>query len=298
MSKYVAPVLVFFFLLTANAASAKVLLLKSGGTVEGEVIEENESFVKVNIAGTPVTYFREELLDDKGSQPTENNQLTPAVFTDSKTQRGSFKVDGDVSEWKDVPVFIQETAGDIKSYTDVSDGSMNDLGEFVITGRSYQYDVTDVKLSSDSDNVYILIELADDLNNYFQKNKEASFRGGNICVFYLDLDNRPDTGETEQITKLGGFEKSLSVVVSTTLGFNYSISYWLDALPFDFSKRYEKNSKKDSDFIAIENNYIELRIPKRILGVSSGQTIRVVFRESGAALSPEGFSEETVKTIH
>lgn len=210
----------------------------------------------------------------------------------------AINIDGNIDDWINIPVFIDDRVGDIDVYRQVTDGTQTDTGAIKITGRSYQYDVKEIKIANDPDNLYILIELAHDLDYYFRKNKEFYTLGGSIGKFYIDTDNNRYTGEEEIFTKLTGFEKELGVVVSTTLNYEYSVSYWLDLLPFYFSKRYKKDSSEDKDYIAIAKNFIEMKIPLQEIEISQGQTIRVIFSEAGARGSfAEQFSEEMIKKI-
>ena len=211
---------------------------------------------------------------------------------------GKITIDGKISDWTNIPVFLQDKKGDIDEYTNVTDGSLDENGKFIITGRSYNYDVTLIKITSDDNNLFVLIEFADDLEKYFNKNREYEEMGGTIGKFYVDIDNKKESGEEELFTQLKGFEKKVLICVSTNQGYEYSISYWLDVLPFDFNERYEKSADKDTNFVAVSNNFIEMTIPLDKLEISKGQTIRVIFSEKGnKGTFADAFSEEIIKQI-
>ena len=250
------------------------------GCTEGSL--DNESNNEIN-----------KIQTDKDDEPktVENKE----EFTKIKE---TITIDGKIKDWANIPIFLQDEKGDIEEYTNVTDGSLDENGQFIITGRSYNYDVVSIKITSDDNDLFILVELADDLEKYFDKNREYKTKGGMIGKFYVDIDNKKESGEEELFTKLKGFEKKLVIAVSTNPDYEYSISYWLDVIPFDFSKRYEKNSDENINFIAVSNNFIEMAIPLEELEISKGQTIRIIFSEKGnKGTFADAFSEEIVKRI-
>lgn len=55
-------------ILIANPVFAETLLLKSGKTVEGKIIEKNDKCVKVDISGLPVTYYLDQIESINGEK--------------------------------------------------------------------------------------------------------------------------------------------------------------------------------------------------------------------------------------
>ncbi|TRZ49445.1 hypothetical protein D4Q80_02050, partial [bacterium] len=43
-------------------AIAEVIVLKSGKTVEGKIIEQTDKYVKIDFNGVPLTYFFEDIV--------------------------------------------------------------------------------------------------------------------------------------------------------------------------------------------------------------------------------------------
>lgn len=216
----------------------------------------------------------------------------------------NIQIDGKPNEWKDIPIFIPRETEDINisiplvAYTD---------GEKKIIGTCYQFDVSGIKMTADSNNLFILIELADTLENYFQKNREGKCKVVGIGKFYFDIDNDQNTGGKEFFTKLSGFEKRLTI----SMGFREKIAlpyenfigyrllrYDTQKEKFDFMKGITKDTIRDPDYIATTNNFIEIKIPQREIGISKGQIIRVFFSETGGKGSfKEKFSEEIIKMV-
>lgn len=54
-------ILVGVLLFDLNSAYAEIITLKSGETVEGELIEKTDKYIKIDFQGVPVTYFLDEI---------------------------------------------------------------------------------------------------------------------------------------------------------------------------------------------------------------------------------------------
>ena len=57
------PFLLFFII---SPSLAETVYLKDGKTVEGKIIEKTDKYIKVEVSGVPVTFFNDQLQEDKG----------------------------------------------------------------------------------------------------------------------------------------------------------------------------------------------------------------------------------------
>lgn len=68
--------------LFAPAVFAEKIVLKDGKIVEGKIVEETESYIKIDVEGTPLTYFKTEIIavrrDDADSSPAGEEGEKPA----------------------------------------------------------------------------------------------------------------------------------------------------------------------------------------------------------------------------
>jgi hypothetical protein len=69
-----ACVYVVTLLLCQHTAAAETIVLKSGKTIEGAIVEKADTYIKVDIGGAILTYYRDELLADAALQPASTHQ--------------------------------------------------------------------------------------------------------------------------------------------------------------------------------------------------------------------------------
>jgi len=74
------------------SVSAETIVLKSGQTVNGKVIEQTDTYIKLDVAGIPVTYFKEEI----ESMPSEAKPSKDgaAALSTAPMEAGSWEVSG------------------------------------------------------------------------------------------------------------------------------------------------------------------------------------------------------------
>jgi hypothetical protein len=60
--------IVFIVALSLTSAFAETIRLKNGQVVEGKVVEKTDSYIKVDIAGVPITYFNDQLEQNEGDK--------------------------------------------------------------------------------------------------------------------------------------------------------------------------------------------------------------------------------------
>ena len=63
------------FLITTNAYAQTAIKLKSGGTVEGKLVEKTDAYIKLNIHGVDLTYWMDEIESIK-SKDTDAQALS------------------------------------------------------------------------------------------------------------------------------------------------------------------------------------------------------------------------------
>jgi len=75
------------FLFFLPSIFSEVILLKSGETVEGKIIEKTDKSLKVDIANVPLTYYIEDIesIDGKNIDNLENNQSNSSLKTASES---------------------------------------------------------------------------------------------------------------------------------------------------------------------------------------------------------------------
>jgi hypothetical protein len=217
-------------------------------------------------------------------------------------------IDGDKSDWKYIPVFIQEQSGDVKKITKViQDYGTQDEREIY----HYNYDVVSIKMDADNQYVYMLIELADDVGYYLEKHKQNDNIGDNICFITLDIDNDVNTGNPEGVgywTKgAGGFEVQIAISEGSVIGVEDSefISYSVETyneeskmFAYDFKnfgfENHAKDTRNNTEDIAYKGRFIELRIPQEIVKIKEGQEVRAILYEP--ADSPQSWKGNKPQT--
>jgi len=60
---------VFLFLFVPTLASAEIIVLKSGKTMEGKLIEKTDKYIKIDFQGVPLTYYFDEIQSIDGEEP-------------------------------------------------------------------------------------------------------------------------------------------------------------------------------------------------------------------------------------
>ena len=250
-----------------------------------------------------------------GCTEEENNKDSEEI--DPSSSDNIIRIYNEIRDWQNIPVFIQDVAGDVRtSYA----------GEEV-----NEFDVKTIKIAMDNTYLYMLVEFVQDFNYYFDLNGEQSKTVG---VIYLDTDNDENTGGEEFFSKVGGFESRIDIWsgvgikgtgnyagmgsslsdISTLEDINFEeaeLEYYMvytpskydestDSLNIDFNK--DVRSTLQETLIAYTNNYLELTIPLIDVDIQfeNNKTIRAVFSEKGSGSWGSGedtFSDEVIAEI-
>jgi hypothetical protein len=229
------------------------------------------------------------------------------------TQQTGITIDGNTNEWKNIPVFIQDKKGDVKNQQIGNNSNIREIHEF---------DVTSIKCATDSDNLYVLLEFADNLYNNFDHNRDYS---RNIGILYFDTDNNTNTGTTAFASNFTGLESKITINsgvwnlntgVAVSGGMNLSgitkktelkyfveyASYLFNDTTHNFSNNVSQRAEsyQTPKSVAYDNNYIELMIPLEKIGLQdvTNSTIKIYFTERGSGLGDSSFSEATDTLYH
>jgi hypothetical protein len=69
-------VLTIALLLCQQVTCGETIVLKSGKTIEGKIVEKTDTYMKVDIGGATLTYYRDEIKEDAPAQGTSTPQGT------------------------------------------------------------------------------------------------------------------------------------------------------------------------------------------------------------------------------
>ena len=73
---------VLMVFVSVSTASAEVLKFKSGKTLEGKVVEETDTYIKLDTGiGIPLTYYKDELVDAPAAAGAEKNLASETTET-------------------------------------------------------------------------------------------------------------------------------------------------------------------------------------------------------------------------
>jgi len=81
MSKKTVVIYLAISLVFCNIALAEVILLKSGKSIEGKLIEKTDKYVKINFQGVPLTYFFDEVKSIDGRELRVSKDENMQVIT-------------------------------------------------------------------------------------------------------------------------------------------------------------------------------------------------------------------------
>ncbi|MCK9573494.1 MAG: hypothetical protein M0R20_03720 [Candidatus Omnitrophica bacterium] len=93
MNKKMNIILLLIFLLFTPLIFAETIILKSGKTVEGKIIEKTDKSIKVDIEGIPITYYLDEIenidgikIKSSSAVETPGNEKETKPLGETKTQ--------------------------------------------------------------------------------------------------------------------------------------------------------------------------------------------------------------------
>lgn len=109
-TKLAVAILIIFLCFPAYAF-AETILLKSGKTVEGKLIEKTDKYIKIDFAGVPLTYFFDEITSVNDQQiPSSITRKTEELKPYFSSETGLFKLSKIISEFGCNPSEANEMA--------------------------------------------------------------------------------------------------------------------------------------------------------------------------------------------
>ncbi|OYT54949.1 MAG: hypothetical protein B6U72_01100 [Candidatus Altiarchaeales archaeon ex4484_2] len=268
------------------AATLITLILLTGCTERQANTPQTTQATTTEAPATTATTSTETTVSTtETTNPTKETKNIPATNT--------INIDGRADDWLSIPVFIEDTEGDVAT-TDYA-------GETI-----HEFDVKNIKFAVDKENLFIHIEFAENLDYYFQANKEKSKIIGTI---YLDTDNNRDSGGEAYPSKTTGFDSMIDIWSGVQADggrlhvsgngyltdlpegtkLEYFISYYTskydestDSLTMDFDTCTPSYEQPDS--IAYNLNFIELKTPLKDVDIQpeNNKIIRALFSEQGS----------------
>ncbi len=85
MSKKIIVLSIALFLLSLSSTFAETIVLKSGKTIEGKIVEKTDKSVKVDVEGIPITYYLEDIISIDGKLIDIIKQPSPKQTSVSST---------------------------------------------------------------------------------------------------------------------------------------------------------------------------------------------------------------------
>ncbi|MFA6281264.1 MAG: hypothetical protein WCY05_02020 [Candidatus Omnitrophota bacterium] len=105
MNKKIGFILSLMFLFISSSVFAETIVLKSGKTVEGKILEQTDKYIKVDIEGISITYYLDEIQSigaKPGSmvkQPFLGQKITPSNIHNNE---GNFKPGSEPTGFRDM----------------------------------------------------------------------------------------------------------------------------------------------------------------------------------------------------
>lgn len=91
------------FSLFISGAFAEIIKLKSGRQIQGEIVEKTNSYIKVDVAGVPLTYFLDDISaieSEQPSPPKPQAAVTGASAVDSYNEAWRKEFERQKPDWK------------------------------------------------------------------------------------------------------------------------------------------------------------------------------------------------------
>ena len=85
MIKKITAIFSLIFLFVSSSIFAETIVLKSGKTIEGKMLEKTDKYARVDIDGVPVTYYLEEILSIEN---ISSNESLPSGSQTTATAQG------------------------------------------------------------------------------------------------------------------------------------------------------------------------------------------------------------------
>jgi len=213
-----------------------------------------------------------------------------------------YQIDGRANDWKGITPVWEEAGKDGVRWKD-------------------GLDVKQVYLDNDDHHLYALLRLKPDLPEFFGRANDAA-GSGSIGHFYFDTDADPATGSKRlsatafgvfageeagndpKYAKYVGYDCELRINLGFTLKNVFSkerfeLKKWIEYRAYkldakggfnDEQKDCRATTEERGGPLAFDKDGLEMEIPLKCLGLKPGQTVRVLFLESGNWGLAEGLS--------
>ncbi len=90
MNKKLSIIFLLMFLFISSSSFAETIILKSGKTIEGKILEKTDKYIKVDTEGIPITYYMDEIKSI--ANDTLQNSFVPAIQSNNSLQQTETKV--------------------------------------------------------------------------------------------------------------------------------------------------------------------------------------------------------------
>lgn len=202
---------------------------------------------------------------------------TPNLPNGNDLYSSEINIDGNITDWQYVPVSINDVEGDVRT-------------EFNNGEKVYNFDVLNITLAIGSNNLFILFEFVKNIEDILNQYKN---KGNIIGTISFDIDNDSVFESAVDIwTGVKDIETGLSSAGNGFLNgytddtiVDYFICYYIlkyDSTENDLVKDWDEiRSDKKPEFIAYNQNFLELKIPRESIALqyNNDNYIRVVFDE-------------------
>jgi tetratricopeptide (TPR) repeat protein len=74
MNKKITVILPLIFLFISSSIFAETIILKSGKTIEGKILEKTDKYIKIDLQGVPLTYFLDEIESIDGAKLVSSSE--------------------------------------------------------------------------------------------------------------------------------------------------------------------------------------------------------------------------------
>ena len=180
------------------------------------------------------------------------------------------------------------------------------VGDVRDQGDEPSMDVVKVSITSDGKNIQVIAVLKETISYYLEEHKADE-----VISLHFDIDKNAETGGLAFWGKKAGFEHKVSLVACIQYengglacmgSVGGKITGYISSLSTYAYEQGKKSPKRNRSSLestqkAITDKEIEIEFPYRDIGVSSGQSIRMVIRESDSFFNDESYFPEVLFTL-
>ncbi len=104
MNKKISVILSLIFSFISPSIFAETIVLKSGKTVEGKILEKTAKYIKVDINGISITYYLDEVasIDGRASSAKQLSSGQVSASTNANNTEGHFKPGSEPTGFRDM----------------------------------------------------------------------------------------------------------------------------------------------------------------------------------------------------